>query len=236
MYIKYITTTSILLLLFYFKAFATWSIIIIDPKTMEIGIAGASCSHNCYGIGAIVPGKGAIIVQAMSNNEARAKGLQLIVSDLAPEDIINEIRKPKYDPERQQYAVITRRYLTPSTYTGTLTNQYNGALTAKGISIQGNTLSNPDEIEKILNAALKAQEQGMSIDAILMIALEAGSIAGGDKRCGEQKATSAFITIVKPNDNAKKPYLDLVIFGQVKGGQNAVLLLKDKYEKWKQKV
>jgi hypothetical protein len=54
-------------------AFATWSIIIIDPVTEEIGIAGASCTYNCYGIGKIIPNVGAIIVQAMSNNAARKR-------------------------------------------------------------------------------------------------------------------------------------------------------------------
>ena len=66
------------------NTFATWSIIIIDPNTKEIGIVGASCTYNCYGIGEIVPGKGAIIVQAMSNKNAREKGLQMIVADASP--------------------------------------------------------------------------------------------------------------------------------------------------------
>ena len=59
--------------------------------------------------------------------------------------------------------------------------------------------------------------------SIIMIALEAGSTSGGDKRCGEQKASSAFIIVAKPDD--KKPYINLNIFGQRKGGQNAVEML-----------
>jgi hypothetical protein len=47
--------------------FATWSIIVVDPKTKKIGIAGASCTPSVYGIGAIMPGKGAIVVQANGN-------------------------------------------------------------------------------------------------------------------------------------------------------------------------
>ena len=66
-----------------------------------------------------------------------------------------------------------------------------------------------------------------------MIALEAGSNAGGDKRCGAQKATSAFIMVAKPGSN--KPYLNLNIFGQGKGEQNAVTMLRGKFEKFKVK-
>src|SRR5690554_4899998 len=213
MHLKFIVTTIFIFLFFYSNLFATWSIIIIDPNTNEIGIAGASCTYNCYGIGGIVPGKGAIIVQAMSNKDAKAKGLQMIVSGLPPEQILESIKDPKYDPERQQYAVITIPYLdNPITYTGSLTNPYNGSLTASGISVQGNTLANPDEIKIILDSAIKAQSEGFSIDEVLMVALEAGALAGGDKRCGDQKATTAFITVTRQNDKLKKPYLNLVIF------------------------
>lgn len=230
---KKISTTFSILLIFCFNAFATWSIIIIDPTTKQIGIAGASCTYNCYGIGGIVPGKGAIIVQAMSNKDARTKGLQMILNGATPEEIIAAIQNPMFDPERQQYAVMTLQHLEPEIYTGSLTNTFNGALTANGISVQGNTLTGSGVLTKVLDAALKAQKEGLPIDEILMRALEAGSVAGGDKRCGEQRATTAFITVARHDDHHRRPYLDLVIFGQRKGGPNAVGMLREKYDRWK---
>ena len=224
----------IILLFYYTSTFATWSIIMVDPKTNEIGIVGASCSHNCYGIGKIVPNMGAIIVQAMSNNKAREKGIQLIVAESTPEQIIQAMRDPVFNPEFQQYAVVTLKYInSPATYTGDSTKKYNGALTASGVSVQGNTLMSEDELKIILEAVIKGQKDLLHIAEILMNALEAGSNTGGDKRCGEQRATSAFIIVAKPGD--KRPYLDLNIFGQGKGGQNAVHMLRKKFEKWKRK-
>jgi uncharacterized Ntn-hydrolase superfamily protein len=109
----------IIFLAFHLPSFATWSIIIIDSKTGAIGIAGASCSYNCYGIGRIVPGKGAIIVQAMSNNDARAKGLEMIRAGASPEQIIAALKDPQFDFEEQQYAVVTLNQPDDSrTYTG----------------------------------------------------------------------------------------------------------------------
>ncbi|QHT68411.1 DUF1028 domain-containing protein [Rhodocytophaga rosea] len=234
--LKPFSATLLLLLACYSYSFATWSIILIDPETREIGIAGASCTYNCYGIGGIIPGKGAIIVQAMSNKEAKARGLEMIISGNSPEQIIAELRNTIYDPERQQYAVVTLQHLlAPKTYTGDSTHVYNGALTATGISVQGNTLASNSAIQKILEAVLNARKEGLRIDAILMKALEAGAQDGGDKRCGEQKATTAFITVARPDDHPKRPYLNLVIFGQGKGGQNAVVMLRNKYDKWKVK-
>jgi uncharacterized Ntn-hydrolase superfamily protein len=84
-----------------------------------------------------------------------------------------------------------------------------------------------------MDVVKKGRTDLLHIAEILMNALEAGSTSGGDKRCGEQRATSAFLTVAKPND--RKPYLHLVIFGQGNGKTNAVNLLRIKYEKWKRK-
>ncbi|GAB3274639.1 hypothetical protein GCM10027347_47650 [Larkinella harenae] len=225
-------------LLFFFSlslpAFATWSIILIDAKTGKIGIAGASCTYNCYGIGRIVPGKGAIIVQAMSNHEARQKGLEMIRAGFTPKEIVAALKKPEFDFEQQQYAVVTLNHLSaPATYTGSETHASKGTLTANGVSVQGNTLVSEQELQAILNTVLKGQRESLRIEEILMRALEAGAETGGDKRCGEQRASSAFLMVAQPGDHPNRLSLNLQIFGQPKGGPNAVSLLRKKYERWK---
>jgi uncharacterized Ntn-hydrolase superfamily protein len=228
--------TLFILLCFHFPSFATWSIILVDPLTKEIGIAGASCTYNCYGIGKIVPGKGAIIVQAMSNKEARNRGLEMIRECASPQEIMLALADSIFDHQHQQYAVVSLNYLAaPMTYTGAATHAYKGALTASGVSVQGNTLTNEQVLKAVLEAVIQGQQNLLPINEILMLALEAGSAAGGDKRCGEQRATSAFIMVAKADDKLHKPYLDLQFFGQKPGGMNAVSLLRGKYEKWKRK-
>jgi uncharacterized Ntn-hydrolase superfamily protein len=230
---RFITILAIVLF-FPYSVWATWSLIIIDPRTKEIGIAGASCTYNCYGIGKIIPNAGAVIVQAMSNNEARDKGVEMILAEASPEQIIEAMRDSIFDPERQQYAVVTIRYLNePGIYTGRLTNTLHGGLTDYGVSVQGNTLATDTVLAVVMKAVQKGRTNLLPVSEILLSALEAGSNAGGDKRCGEQKATSAFMIVAKPGD--KRPYMDLQIFGQGKGKQNAVDLLRIKYERWKRK-
>ncbi|HEY9008236.1 DUF1028 domain-containing protein [Ohtaekwangia sp.] len=235
MYTRHFTSLLFFVLALSIRAHATWSVILIDAKTGTIGIAGASCSPNCYGIGRIMPGTGAIIVQAMSNNDARAKGVSMMLANASPEEIIKALRDPEFDPERQQYAVVTINYMTPATYTGDSTHAVGGALTAPGISVQGNTLANDQVLKQVMDAVVRGQQQSLPIDAILMQALEAGSEAGGDRRCGEQRATSAFITIFHRDDPPKRPFLNLNTFGQPKGGPNAVVLLRKRYDRWKEK-
>jgi uncharacterized Ntn-hydrolase superfamily protein len=230
---KYLITLLFILFIS-FEAFATWSIIIIDPKTKEIGIAAASCTYNCYGIGRVIPGMGAIIVQAMSNNDAREKGIEMIIAEASPEQIVQALRDTIFEPERQQYAVITVKYIDQGKiYTGTSTKPFNGGFIDYGVSVQGNALTNEAELQAVMDAIQKGKKDLLHITDILMTALEAGSNAGGDKLCGEQKSTSAFIIVAKPND--KKPYLDLSIFGQAQGKENAVDLLRAKFDKWKKK-
>jgi uncharacterized Ntn-hydrolase superfamily protein len=224
----------VLVLLAHVSVFATWSIILVDPKTHEIGIAAASCTHSCYGIGKIIPNVGAIMVQAMSNSQARDKGIHMILAEASPEQIIEAMRAPVFDPERQQYAVVTIRYLdNPKIYTGTSTKPSNGGLTDYGISVQGNTLASDAVLQEVMSATQKGRNEARPLPEILMMALEAGARAGGDSRCGEQRATTAFLIAARPDD--KKPYLDLLIFGQGRGKQNAVELLRIKYERWKRK-
>ncbi|TAN02265.1 MAG: DUF1028 domain-containing protein [Chitinophagaceae bacterium] len=234
--LKHFYLTFFFVTIFVVQSYATWSIIVVDPKTKEIGIAGASCTYSVYGIGAIAPGKGAIIVQAMSNNEARAKGLKMILADASPQEILKAIKDPMFDPEEQQYAIICVNYWEkPLTYTGTLTTPNKGALTAKGISVQGNTLTNSGELQAVLNAAIKAQKDSLSIEDVLMLALEAGAKLGGDKRCGDTKASSAFLTVEKPNDDPENPYLNLVVYG-TDDTVNAVETLRKKFNNWKAKM
>lgn len=213
-------------------SFATWSIIVVDPKTKEIGIAGASCTISVYGIGAIMPGKGAIVVQAMSNGLARLQGFRMIMDGATPASILEKLMHPDYDPEQQQYAILCMNDINhPATYTGTKNTLHAGSLTGNGISVQGNTLTNPEELQAIFDAAQKAQKDSLPIQDILMLALEAGARAGGDKRCGERKASSAFITVSRPDD-VEKHWLNLVING-TDDHTNAVEALRKKFDDWK---
>jgi uncharacterized Ntn-hydrolase superfamily protein len=217
------------------NCFATWSIIILDPVTKEIGIAGASCSYSVYGIGGIIPGKGAIVAQAMSNMKAKQKGMEMIRSGNAPEEILYTIIDPSFDPisSLQQYGIVSFNYFDkPVSFTGGSTPASSGSYTAAGISVQGNTLANDHVLKAVFDTVIAARKNGLSLRETLMLTLKAGSDAGGDVRCGTQKASSAFITVMKADDDVRKPYLNLFISGISQGGNNAVKVLAGMYSKW----
>src|SRR6188768_3426338 len=87
-------------------AYATWSIIAVDRKTGEAGVAGASCTSDVTGVASVVPGKGAIVVQAASNYFARMQGAGLMGKGTPPDEILASIRDKQFDPEKQQYGLV----------------------------------------------------------------------------------------------------------------------------------
>ena len=67
----------------------------------------------------------------------------------------------------------------------------------------------------------------------LMAALVAGAEAGGDQRCGEQRARSAFVTVYRADDDARTPYYHVAVYGIDKGGIPAVARLAEEFTRWK---
>lgn len=92
---------------------------------------------------------------------------------------MNAIKNPMFDPQQQQYAVVCDNHLNyPLTYTGSQTTPNKGTLTAKGISVQGNTLSSAFVLQAVMDAALKGQKGSLPMQEILMLALEADANQG----------------------------------------------------------
>ena len=217
-------------------AMATWSITAVDPKTREVGIAGASCTDFVFGIAGVAPGKGVIVAQAMSNMKAKRVGVKMLLEGASPQTVITAITNPEFDSNfsLQQYGVVALGFESkPATYTGADTDGWKGAAQGYGVSVQGNILTDA----KVVSAALAAFEAGLrngraSLADRLMAALEAGAASGGDSRCGAQKARSAFIIVAKPTDEITAPYLRLNIPGQEEHGANPISLLRKHYDTW----
>jgi uncharacterized Ntn-hydrolase superfamily protein len=218
------------------QAHATWSVIVLDKETRSIGLAGASCSDYVAGIAGYVAGKGAVMAQAASNWQAKTKAEDLIRTGAAPDQILATIIDPNFDPEfsRQQYAIMTfDAFDKPVTYTGTNTEDYHGAITGDGFSTQGNMLPGSAVLEAVATSIDATRKTKQPIEEILLRALEAGASAGGDKRCGKQRATSAFIMVIRADLPWWEPYLNLNVHHVHKGGPNAVALVRGEYRRWK---
>lgn len=216
-------------------ATATWSITAVDPRTKQVGIAGASCTDFVYGIAGVAPGKGVIAAQAMSNMEAKSLGMKMLLEGASPQEVLAAITDPAFDPDFavQQYGVVALGFEDkPATYTGSETPGWKGDLRGYGVSVQGNILTDEKVVRNALAAFREAaKDNRTSLADRLLAALEAGTKGGGgDRRCGEQRARSAFVVVESPTPNGKTPFLLINVTGREAGAANAVELLRRKYD------
>lgn len=212
-------------------AWATWSIVAVDPRTREVGAAGASCTSFVAGIVGLAPGRGVIVVQAASNPLARMRGVELLNQGADPASIVRALRDPSFDPQDQQYGVVALDVDSGATWTGA--DAYAEAATAhgRGVTVQGNTLPSREVVHAAMAAYRAAADAGAPLAERLLRALEAGSAAGGDRRCSPQTAYSAFLAVARPGDEPRQPYVRLIIPDQSETGINPVLLLRRAYDR-----
>ncbi|HKJ23496.1 MAG TPA: DUF1028 domain-containing protein [Myxococcota bacterium] len=199
---------------------ATWSIVAIDPATREVGAAGASCILGSEVIAVVVPDHGAAVSQAMTNSDARLKLREALTSGEPPAQALGEVTTRWFDSFLGAPTVNLRQYGAvslaapdePASFTGTWTASWGGSESARGVSVQGNTLVGPEVVAGAL-AAFEGEGRGCRprLADRLMAALLAGSAAGGDKRCvPELSALSAFLIVAEPDDPLDAPSLHLV--------------------------
>lgn len=216
---------------------ATWPVTAVNPETGEVGIAGASCTYSVWGIAGLAPGKGVIAAQAMSNKNARRLGVKMLLEGASPTEVIEAITDSKFDPtfSTQQYGVAALGFENETrSYTGANVHDVKADTQGYGVSVQGNILPNEDVVIETMKAFVNSLKNGkLSFADCLMAALEAGAAAGGDRRCGKQKARSAFIFVANPDDNSSSPYLNLKIKTYF---ANPINVLRKMYDEWKLKT
>jgi uncharacterized Ntn-hydrolase superfamily protein len=214
-------------------ASATWSIVMLDRTTQRIGVAGASCTDMVYGIMGLLPGKGVLIAQATSNTPSIQVGMKLLEQGVPADSVWRAISDSAFDPQLpiRQYAVATLRGDIVQ-FTGAGTPDYHGDRKDTDILVQGNTLPGPEVLDRVMAAIHDARVAGHTMEDVLMAGLQAGADAGGDKRCGAQRATSAFLVVARPGEPVGRPYLSLIVFGVDRGKVNAVDFLHTKLSEW----
>lgn len=178
----------------------TYSIVARDPQSGHLGIAVAS---RYFAVGAIVPcirgGVGAVASQAFPNPTFGPDGLRLLEAGATPDAIVSIFVERDDGHHNRQFHMIDAAG-RGAAFTGLNCVDWAGHVTADGVSVAGNMLEGPQVVEE----TLRAYQAGMSEPFAdrLLIAMQAGEDAGGDKR-GKQ---SACLMIYRDQDY---PWLDI---------------------------
>jgi uncharacterized Ntn-hydrolase superfamily protein len=217
-------------------AWATWSIIVLDRASNRVAVAAASCTSDVYGVMALFPGVGALVAQGMGHPPAMREAMRLLQDGQSVDSVVRAITSRAVDSvtAQRQYGIATFSG-GQRQFSGTDLTAYHGERSAEDILVQGNTLAGPAVLDRALAAIQTARAEGRPLEEVAMAGLKAGADAGGDVRCGDQRATSAFLAVAKPGDVPNWPYLTLRVVGVEKSWTiNAVDVLQSRLILWQQ--
>lgn len=214
-------------------AHATWSIVILDRVHRWIGVAGASCTPDVYGIMSLRPGEGVVIAQAIGDDAAIARANALFASGANADSILRIVTAASVDSGSalRQYAIASFAGGLAQ-FTGDSTPRFHGERRSGDVLVQGNSLADATLLDRVMTAIARARAAGRPLQEVLMAGLTAGARGGGDVRCGAQRATSAFLVVARPGERPFLPYLTLSVFGAEKGTVNAVDVLATQLARW----
>jgi len=202
-----------------FGTSATFSIVVVDPKT---GVCGAAVASKYPSVGKVVPavrgGVGAFCTQHWHNPDWRERAIKLLSEGKSPGDVLVELTRDDPRSAQRQLAIIDaqgRSAVHQPTGAGQ-DSRWWGASSGRFYACQGNTLTGREVIAAM--AAAYENTTGSLADR-LMAALVAGDCAGGDHR----GRLAAGIVVAKPG--VEGHWLDV----QVDANDDAVLELARKY-------
>lgn len=172
------------------KKIATFSIVARDPKTGELGIAVQS---KFLAVGSAVPwakaGVGAIATQALANLSFGEIGLNKLSEGWSVQEVHDFLIANDPEIEHRQFGIVDAQGNAIS-FTGKQCFDHASHHAEDNLAVQGNILVSRATIDALVDGFKSAEG---TLARRLLIALDKGQNAGGDKR-GRQ---SAAILVVK---------------------------------------
>ena len=210
---------------------ATWSIVVVNQRTGEVGIACATCIANFdleVAVPMIVVGKGAAAAQSFidmtgANRQFIFNALKNANAD--PQGILDSLALSDTGHQTRQYGILSMAGGGPVTFTGT-----GAGLAATGVTgqvgdyvyaIQGNVLT-ADSV--IFAAELAFTSTAGDMGQRLMAAMEAARALGGDGRCSCSNMSPTSCGAPPPSftKSAHTGFLIVSRMGDTDGGCNSL--------------
>ena len=178
----------------------TWSIVARDSATGAFGVAVAT---RFFAVGALCPhadgGIGALASQALMNPTFGPRGLRLLREGLPAQTVAQVLLESDPGRESRQLHLQDARGGI-AVHTGAECIDWCGHAIHEGFSVAGNMLAGPEVIARTAEAFRDHAREPFA--RRLILALQAGEAAGGDKR-GKQSAA------LRIHTSEEYPSLDL---------------------------
>jgi len=168
----------------------TFSIAATDGQAWGVAVAS-----KFLGVGVAVPaaavGVGAIATQAWANLAYRPDGLALLREGKTAQQAIDALTQADDLRDERQLGIVDG-HGNAASYTGSKCHDWAGGVTGAGYAIQGNILVGSEVVEAMQLAWLETESRA-PLTRRLLTALQAGDLAGGDRR-GRQSAALLVVT------------------------------------------
>jgi len=175
--------------------FHTFSITARDRETGAFGVAVATARPNAGSLVPWVSPRGAIATQARVNTDLGRQGIALLTQGVPVDVALSALLRKDSDREiRQVHGVDNDRGFC---HTGASCVPWCGHELADEFTIAGNMLAGPDVIGAMARAFRASADGHHDLSDRLLLALEAGQAAGGDKR-GKQSAALLVAAVREP--------------------------------------
>ncbi len=220
----------------------TFSIVVVDSTSGEVGSAGCSCLQapnppmGCLIISDVIPGRGAVHTQAMWNDYNQKAAHEYLDQGTLPTEMLDNLTASDEtgDSTIRQYGVaMFDGNGSPQTgaFTGVGCGNYKGHRLGSYYSIQGNILLGGQILDSMEARFVRAK--GPLYDR-LMACLQGANVPGADSRClGEGvPGQSAFIRVAKPTDNKDTLYMDLRVISRP-DSMSPIDSLQTLFDAWK---
>jgi uncharacterized Ntn-hydrolase superfamily protein len=162
----------------------TYSLVVRDPETGELGVAVQTCN---FAVGRIVPwaeaGIGAVATQSFSDPGYGALGLELLRAGKTPEEMLAALRAADTQEAHRQVGVVDATGRSAA-HTGGQCIREAGHVTRDGLSAQANMMRSAEVWPALAEAFAAASG---TLAERLLAGLDAAEAAGGDFR-GRQSA------------------------------------------------
>lgn len=165
----------------------------IAARCDRTGMLGVAVSTAVPAVGAICPyvkaGVGAIATQSWVNPYLGIDGLKLLEQGMSAQEALDSLIAADPGRDDRQLGIVDAKGRAAA-YTGASCVNWAGHEIAQGFSVQGNMLVSAATIAQMAKAA--EHSRPLDLPERLMLVLEAGQIAGGDKRGKQSAALKVF--------------------------------------------
>jgi uncharacterized Ntn-hydrolase superfamily protein len=184
--------------------FHTFSIVAIDPRTGESGVA-VTTRRPCVGnaVPWVRPGVGAVATQGGTRLEYGVDLLDRLEGGMSPQDALDEVVAADEGRERRQVGVIDMQGRSAQ-WTGS--GQYGGEARGDWVAeragatwaVQGNSIISTDVVDAVAETFQASEGTPRHLADRMIEALMAGQRLGGDGRHGDTQSAAVLVADPRP--------------------------------------